>query len=159
MSFGTSSSSYLRNSLDEINELTSREIFSVAATGHSGSDYLEELSVYPARYSNVISVGSHDGDGRPSAFSNNGSTVHILADGRDFSENGIDGTSFAAPQVAAGVATVQALAVDLGYRLSLQQMIDVLQQGGQAPLSSPDPADGTTRYYLYDHQGDCHLFP
>ncbi|MGD9510413.1 MAG: hypothetical protein AB7X49_17885, partial [Geminicoccaceae bacterium] len=64
------------------------------------------------------------------------------------------GTSFAAPQVAATVANVQAIVWGLaGHTLGVAAMIDVLRQGGGGPLSRPDPADGSTRYFLHDHDG------
>ena len=69
----------------------------------------------------------------------------MLADGENFPVAGSDGTSFAAPQVAAGVATVQALAdTALEQRLTFDEVVDVLQQGGAAALSAPDPANGVT---------------
>ena len=102
----------------------------------------------------MICVGSHDGAGRPSDFSRNGPAVDILADGEDVPRAGSDGTSFAAPRVAATVTHVQAIVDGLtGNVLNVAQVIDVLQQGGAGPRSRPDPADGHTRYFLHDHDG------
>lgn len=136
-----------------LNALAARGIFAVAASGNSGSRAVLELPTYPAALGNVISVGSHDGAGNPSGFSrNHPSYIHVLADGEDYPAAGHDGTSFATPQVAAGVATVQALADSvLERRLTFNETVDVLQQGGGATLSNPDPADGSSRYYLFDH--------
>ena len=51
-----------------------------------------------------------------------------MADGENFPDPGIHGTSFAAPQVAAGVTTVQALAdTTLERRLTFDEVVDVLQ--------------------------------
>ena len=143
-----------------ISALEARGIYAVAASGNSGNAGALETANNPAAMGNVISVGSHDGLGNPSTFSQSaGNTVHILADGENVPEAGSDGTSFAAPQVAAGVATVQALAASaLERRLSFDELIDVIQQGGTAPVSNPDPADGSTRYYLYDHHGVMNYF-
>jgi hypothetical protein len=115
---------------------------------------------YPARFDNVISVGSHDGLGNPSSFSQNRSGgVHVLADGEDFPGPGQDGTSYAAPQVAAGVTTVQALAdTTLERRLTFDEVVDVLQQGGAADLSAPDPASAVTRYHLFDFNDSVSYF-
>jgi Subtilase family len=152
MSFG--GSSYPLAYADEISLLASRGILTVAAASNSGNHSTLESASYPALLSNVIAVGSHDGRGKPSGFSQNGPGVDILADGEDMPAPGLDGTSFAAPRVAATVTHVQAIVEGLtGTRLSVGQMIDALQLGGAGPLSKPDPADGTTRYFLHDHEG------
>lgn len=155
MSFG--SPNYLSSSpyTSEIDALAARGIFGVAASGNFGSANGFETALYPAALANVISVGSHDGNGNPSTFSQNSpSGVHVLADGQDFPGPGIDGTSFSAPQVAATVATVQALVQGVtSDRLDFNEVIDLLQLGGTGPRSSPDPADGSTTYFLHTHQG------
>lgn len=155
LSFG--STNYLTSSpyTSEISALAARGIFGVAASGNYGTADGFETAVYPAALANVISVGSHDGNGNPSAFSQNSpSSVHILADGQDFPGPGIDGTSFAAPQVAATVTTVQALVQGVtSDRLDFNEVIDLLQLGGAGPRSNPDPADGSTTYFLHTHQG------
>ena len=144
----------------EINALAARGIFAVAATGNGGSHTRLDVPWYPAALSNVIAVGSHDGQGNPTGFSqNHPSYIHVLADGENFPGPGINGTSFSAPQVAAGVATVQALADStLERRLSFAETVDVLQQGGAAALSNPDPANGVTRYHLFDQNGSVDYF-
>ena len=141
--------------VDEMNELANRGIFSVAASGNLGSESIFESPSYPAIFANVISVGSHDGAGNPSGFSRNSpGLVHVLADGEQVPDGDSTGTSFSAPQVAAGVTAYQALAdTVLERRLSFGEVVDILQQGGAAPLSNPDPADGATRYYLFDYGG------
>ena len=69
----------------------------------------------------------------------------MLADGEGVPDQGANGTSFAAPQVAATVANVQAIVWGLaGHALGLGAMVDVLQQGGNGPRSRVDPADGST---------------
>jgi len=153
-------SSYDSSYVAQIDALAARGIHVVAAAGNGGTSASFEVPIYPAALGNVISVGSHDGAGNPSNFSqNHPGYVHVLADGEDYPGAGIGGTSFAAPQVSAGVATVQALTdAALERRLSFDETVDVLQQGGGATLSNPDPADGTTRYYLFDHDGSVNYF-
>jgi hypothetical protein len=152
MSFG--GSGYPLAFADEISLLASRGILTVAAAGNDGTHSARESPSYPALLSKVIAVGSHDGRGNPSGFSQNGAGVDVLADGEDMPGPGLAGTSFAAPRVAATVTHVQAIVEGLtGTRLSVGQMIDALQLGGAGPRSKPDPADGVTRYFLHDHEG------
>ncbi|MEO9900244.1 S8/S53 family peptidase [Nisaea sp.] len=155
MSFGSTSYSWTSTFQAQIDALAERGIFGVAASGNDGTGVGFENASYPARLSNVISVGSHDGSGNPSWFSqNNSSTVHLLADGEDFPGTGDDGTSFAAPQVSATVTTIQALVEGVtSDRLSFDETIDVLQLGGAGPQSSADPVDGVTTYFLHTHSG------
>lgn len=155
MSFGSTSFFWSSPFRSAISLLHSQDVFSVAAAGNGGTSRFLESPIYPARLSNVISVGSHDGEGNPSYFSRNSSWgVHLLADGEDVTGNGITGTSFAAPQVAATVTTMQALVEGVtGDRLSFSEVIDALQQGGSGPRSAPDPADNRTTYFLHDHNG------
>lgn len=135
------------------NALAARGIIPVAAAGNNGTAGGLESPLRPARYEHVISVGSHDGNGVPSAFSQNSPDgVHILADGEDFPRTGENGTSYATPQVSATVAEVQAVTDTLlGRPLGFDEVVDVLQQGGAAALSAPDPANASIRYPLYDH--------
>ncbi|WP_323796631.1 S8/S53 family peptidase [Nisaea sp.] len=155
MSFGSPYSSWTSPFQAQIDALAGRGIFGVASSGNGGTAAGFENPTYPAGLSNVISVGSHDGSGNPSWFSQNSpSTVHVLADGENFPGVGDDGTSFAAPQVAATVTTVQALVEGVtSDRLSFGQTIDVLQLGGAGPQSEVDPANGATTYFLHTHQG------
>ena len=150
MSFG--GSFYPDRFADEIHSLAARGILCVAASGNSGSHAHLERVLYPARLADVIAVGSHDGFGRPTWFSNNGPKVAVLADGENQPVAGSFGTSFAAPQVAATVTHAQAIVVGLtGPPIGTAQMIDILRLGGAGPRSQPDPADGRTRYFLHDH--------
>ena len=139
----------------QIDELVARGITPVAAAGNSGSQSVLEGPLFPASLSNVIAVGSHDGVGNPSRFSQNqAGDIVVLADGENYPADGASGTSFSAPQVAATVATAQAFSAEvLGRRLTHAEVVDVLQQGGRGPLSMADPADGTTAYFLHDHAG------
>ena len=139
---------------DEIRSLAAKGILCVAASGNSGSHAAREQPLFPAALAEVIAVGAHDGSGRPTEFSNNGPKVAVLADGEDQPVAGSNGTSFAAPQVAATVTHAQAIVVGLtGAPVGTAQMVEILRQGGAGPLSRPDPADGRTRYFLHDHEG------
>lgn len=146
--------------INELNTLAARGIFAVAATGNSGSQYSFDTPAYPASLSNVIAVGAHDGAGVPAPWSHNHPNyITVLADGTDMPVAGSHGTSFAAPQVSATVASLQAYArYGMGRTLTLAEMKDALQQGGNGPRSAPDPANGTTRYFLHDHGGTVGYF-
>lgn len=143
-----------------LSALARRGIFAVVSSGNNGSANFFEGVDYPASLSTVIAVGAHDGAGNPVAWSqNNPSEITVLADGTDMPVSGIHGTSVAAPQVAATVASLQAYARrGLGRTLSLAEVKDTLQLGGNGPRSNPDPADGRTRYFLYDHGGTVSYF-
>ncbi|MDF1792809.1 MAG: S8 family serine peptidase [Thalassobaculaceae bacterium] len=155
MSFGSDYYSWTSRFRSQIALLNNDGIYTVAAAGNGGSDTRIETPIYPAGLDYVISVGSHDGSGNPSWFSQNSDTgVHILADGENFPGNDDYGTSYAAPQVTATVTTMQALVEGAtGDRLSFAEVIDALQQGGAGPRSTVDPADNATTYYLHDHAG------
>ena len=135
-------------------QLTALGVILVASSGNGGREGTLEWSSYPARLPNVISVGSHNGSGRPSGFSQQGRDTDILADGENFPWPGWHGTSFSAPQVAATVAHIQAIGEGLtGGQMSVGQVVDALRQGGAAPRSQLDPANHTTRYVLEQHSG------
>lgn len=155
MSFASPNAAFSNIFQSQINQLANRGIFGVAASGNDGTPGALEGASYPAALSNVISVGSHDGAGNPSSFSqNHPSTVHVLADGEGFPSSAYTGTSFAAPQVAATVTTVQALVEGVrSDRLSFGEVVDVLQLGGAGPQSAADSANGATTYFLHTHGG------
>ncbi|WPZ34584.1 S8 family serine peptidase [Thalassobaculum sp. OXR-137] len=155
MSFGGVTSSWTSYFRSQIAILHDQRIYCVASAGNSGTRTYLEYPHYPARFGNVLSVGSHDGQGNPSWFSQNYSGgVHVLADGENFPNQGDYGTSYSAPQVTATVATMQALVeASTGTRLTFSEVVDGLQQGGHAPRSGLDTADSRTSYYLLDHQG------
>lgn len=82
----------------------------VASTGNSGSISRQ----YPAGYDNVIAVGSTNSDDRRSPFSSTGSLVSIAAPGEAIITTAVNsryrrvnGTSFAAPYVAAAAAMLR----------------------------------------------------
>ena len=144
--------SFIHSTKARIDALADRGVIGVAASGNGGVPYAFENASFPARMPNVISVGSHDGSGNPSLWSQNSPNgVHILANGE---ANPLDGTSFAAPDVAATVATIQAIAEGVTtQRLSFGEVVGALQLGGSGPLSAPDYADRSTQYHLHTHSG------
>ena len=90
------------------------EILFVVAAGNEGRD-IDRQPSYPAafRLPNVLMVGSADAAGRVSPLSNYGANVDVAAvadpvAGRDFDwqEKALQGTSFAAPRIAALAANV-----------------------------------------------------
>jgi len=92
-------------------------VLAVAAVGNDGKD---KDCYYPAAYETVLSVGSHDKDGKLSDFSQRNGTTDILASGEDIwlaSKNGktygARGTSFAAAYVTAAAANILAKNPDL----------------------------------------------
>lgn len=88
----------------------------VAAAGNDGNEDL----FYPAAYETVLAVGSHDRNGRVSAFSQRNGTVDLLAPGEDvwFASNsgetyGTRGTSYATGFVSAAAAILLEIRPDL----------------------------------------------
>jgi len=93
-----------------IDYVEKKGVLVVSAVGNDGED---EDYYYPAAYETVLSIGSHDKDGKVSNFSQKNGTVDILAPGEDIwlaSRNGktygTRGTSFAAAYVTAVAANL-----------------------------------------------------
>lgn len=109
----------------------------VSAVGNDGQveDYY-----YPAAYETVLSVGSHDKDGKTSEFSQKNGTTDILAPGEDIwlaSKNGktygTRGTSFATAYVTAAAANLLAENPDLSSKevreILFQSATDIGDEG------------------------------
>lgn len=107
MSFGSDTNSTILH--EAITRAYNAGITMVAAAGNTSG-----AAQYPARYSEVISVGSVDGEGNISNFSANGNDVDLYAPGEGIISTGIfngyigtDGTSVAAPHVTAAAAIIK----------------------------------------------------
>ena len=99
---------------DAVDYAVGKGVTVIASAGNSGGS----LPGYPARYENVVAVGSIDRDGSRSSFSNKGGD--IWAPGRDvhtiYLNNGykaLNGTSFSAPYVSAMAAVLEGMGQEL----------------------------------------------
>lgn len=108
MSFGTNTNSEIL--YDAIVKANNSGMILVAAAGNT-----ENATQYPAKYNEVISVGSVDGSGNISDFSAKDSYVDIYAPGESVQTTTIvsgytanNGTSLAAPHVTAAAALIKA---------------------------------------------------
>mgnify|MGYP001182130587 CR=1 FL=1 len=97
----------IKNAIDYAEE---KGVLVVSAVGNDGND---TDFYYPAAYERVISVGSHDKDGKVSSFSQKNGTVDIMAPGEDIwlaskkgKTYGTRGTSFAAAYISAVAANI-----------------------------------------------------
>lgn len=85
---------------------------SVCCAGGNEGSLLQNSIGFPGRYGGVITVASHDHNGRPSGFSSRGGEIDIMAPGSDIWSTYLDGgyaslsgTSMASP-FAAGVCAL-----------------------------------------------------
>jgi len=127
---------------DETNQMTEEEIQAVADGGASeggasayGSSAIPFPVMYPAAYPEVIAVGAHDSSGKLARFTNFGKEMDITAPGvgiisaniKSISKYGVcNGTSMAAPHVAAAVALMKAL--DQNNKLSPAKAKSILKK-------------------------------
>lgn len=105
----------------------------VIAAGNSGS----KIAQHALQNEGLIVVGASNGS-RPSEFSNHGSGVDIYAPGerilfltsKSYTLNG-EGTSYATPQVAAGVAAIKAVARMQKKSITVKEVKALLMQASQ----------------------------
>ncbi|MBL8145059.1 MAG: S8 family serine peptidase, partial [Anaerolineae bacterium] len=102
---GAAASSVLE---DAVQYALNKGVAVVAAAGNGGAT---APILYPAAYSPVIAVGAFDASGAPASFSSGGTSADVLAPGVNILSAALDGgytrlngTSFAAPYVAAAIA-------------------------------------------------------
>ena len=95
---------------DAVSFAASMNVILVASSGNTGTISRQ----YPAGYDDVITVGSTNADDRRSPFSSTGSLVALTAPGEGIITTAVDsryrrvnGTSFAAPYVAAAAAMMR----------------------------------------------------
>ncbi len=109
LSLGSASPSVgIKEVIDEAEE---KGIFVIAAAGNEGQSETENTMGYPARYENVIAVGSIDKELNVSLFSSSGEEGDVVAPGQLILSNWLNddyiilsGTSMATPYVAAMTA-------------------------------------------------------
>ena len=105
---------------DEFETLREMGVVSVVAAGNGGLSNTNDGINILAANSTVIAVGASTKDDQAAAFSQKGRLLDVYAQGEDVGvdmpkfyrgEMEVDGTSFAAPQVAAAVAVAQEAAL------------------------------------------------
>ncbi len=146
MSFGIKESSV---SLDDTKLLAekigyaqSKGAIVVAAVGNDESDSVN----CPASLESVIGVGAVDENGKWAYFSNYNQTVHVVAPGMNltaFGTTGLEGTSYAAPQVSGLAAVAKSVDPDITHSQFAQLIADT------AVETESDTTEGYDVYYGY----------
>lgn len=115
----------------------------------AGNDYADDV-MYPANYTGVLAVGSHDEAGWISRFSNWGRRVDFFAPGNavlttNLSEHGEDRYTpfFGTSAAAAYVSGLASLLRDAGY--SSTQVEDALKANVYLAANNQNPTDATYR--------------
>lgn len=115
----------------------------VAAVGNDGAS----TEYYPAKYDNVIGVGSVDKNGNVSYFSQYNSTVDFVAPGEAISSVSIDGyskdsgTSFSTPHVTALAAIAKCINKDI----TSVEFTDILKTTSH----NPEDSGNEKKYDIY----------
>ncbi len=135
--------------LDDVKLLTEKITYAqskgaivIAAVGNDKSNIVN----CPASLDNVIGVGAVDEKGQWASFSNYNETVHIVAPGKNleaFGVTGLEGTSFAAPQVSGLAAVAKCIDPDITQSEFAQLIADT------AVETETDTTEGYDVYYGY----------
>ncbi len=103
---------------DAVNNAVANDVNVVVAAGNSSKD-LDKKYVCPANIESAITVSATDKNDNLASFSNYDGTIDIAAPGTDIESSylnnkylSLNGTSMAAPQVAAGLAILQTISKD-----------------------------------------------
>lgn len=130
-----------------VNHATQNGVDVIAGAGNSGQNGV----YYPARYPNVVAVGSMNEAGERSSFSTTGIEVDTLAPGENIVSTSLDGgyqsfsgTSMAVPHISALYALSQSTgqAVDLARIASLSNPSQPDSNQVQALQATPTPTAG-----------------
>jgi len=126
----------------------------VAAVGNDGST----VEYYPAKYGNVIGVGSVNKGGIVSHFSQYNTTVDCVAPGESLQSVSIDGysgnsgTSFAAPHISAMAAIAKCINKDI----SPGEFAEILTKTSRHPQDAEGKVD-RLHFHKYTKQDISHL--
>lgn len=104
---------------DAVNNAVANDVNVVVAAGNNGTD-LDNIYYSPACIESAITVSATDRNDELASFSNYDGPIDIAAPGIDIKSSylnntylSLNGTSMAAPQVAAGLALVQSISLDI----------------------------------------------
>ena len=122
---------------DVIEDAATNKILLVSAIGNDGDNSLD-AGEFPAKYPEVISVGSVGEGDNLSKFSNHPPDLDFLAPGEDIEGLGLDGrpeimtgTSQAAAYVAGVLGRIIAECKSLGIEYNQRQLVDLLNKTGR----------------------------
>jgi len=135
---------------DEFARLADKGVLITTAAGNSYQHYGEGVTHFSADV-NTIAVSATDQNGDIASWSQHDRKLtDIFAQGDNVAvdnvngTHNVDGTSFAAPNIAGKIAVVQEAAEDIvGHKLSQERMVDLMQMTGTSMIKSPEAATGT----------------
>ncbi len=145
MSLGIPKSKITKTLENAINYAIKNGCIVVAAVGNDGGI----TEYYPAKYDDVIGVGSIDRNGEVSSFSQRNATVDCVAPGRAVKSVSIDGynkdsgTSFSAPHISA----MAAIAKCIDESITPQEFMEILMNTSR----HPDDAENLEKQYDFNY--------